>query len=61
MMERMSISGNNYYINSRRPFTGHAAESNDIDSVIKFAYEMCFGKGHHRDYRTGGSVGGIRM
>ena len=27
-----------------------------LDRILDFAYEMCFGKGHHRHYRTGGQV-----
>lgn len=54
-MKLDNIEGsNNYYINNKRAFAGTLISKVAIQTVIDFAYEMCFGKGHHRNCRTGG-------
>jgi hypothetical protein len=45
---------NNYYVNNKRAFEGTLISTEAIQIVMDFAYEMCFGAGHHRDCRTGG-------
>lgn len=43
-----------YYVNNKRAFAGTLISKEGLRIVIDFAYEMCFGSGHHRDCRTGG-------
>lgn len=44
-----------YSINSKRTFVKHAVlNASSISNAFEFAYEMVFGKGHHRGYRSGG-------
>lgn len=45
---------NNYYVNNKRAFTRTIISRESIQTVKDFAYEMCFGTGHHRNCRTGG-------
>ncbi|MDO1502131.1 hypothetical protein Q2T40_18500 [Winogradskyella maritima] len=46
---------NTYVINSKRAFLGNGIlKASSIKNAFEFAYEMTFGKGHHRDYRSGG-------
>lgn len=53
-MTRLNKNGNNYIINSPRPFNGTPIPKDRIEKVKEFAYAMCFGEGHHRLHRTGG-------
>jgi hypothetical protein len=54
-MKLDTIEGsNNYYVSHKKPFTETLISREAIKTVINFAYEMCFGAGHHRDCRTGG-------
>jgi hypothetical protein len=54
-MKLDTIEGsNNYYVSHKKPFSGTFISREAIQTVIDFAYEMCFGSGHHRDCRTGG-------
>ena len=48
---------NNYYVSNGRGFNGTALSREDVQRVIDFAYDMCFGAGHHRVHRTGGQYG----
>ncbi|WP_289665545.1 hypothetical protein [Flavobacterium panacagri] len=43
-----------YYVSNVKTFTGSPISEIDIQKVINFSFEMCFGKGHHRNCRTGG-------
>ena len=43
-----------YYVNSGTVFAKNVVSFELINKVFDFAYEMCFGNGHHRDSRTGG-------
>lgn len=45
---------NNYYVNRPKQFNGFPITDEDIQKVLNFAYNMCFGQGHHRANRTGG-------
>lgn len=45
---------NSYTINRKKLFNGLLIQSTDLRKAFDFAYEMCFGEGHHRDHRTGG-------
>lgn len=45
-----------YCITRKRNFKGESFLSkDDIEKVFNFAYEMAFGKGEHRKYRSGGT------
>lgn len=55
-MRKLDVSGNVYSVNSRRRFCPISVEKAMIQQVVDFAYEMCFGAGHHRDHRTGGML-----
>lgn len=54
-MKLDNVAGSNIYnVNNKRIFAGTPISREIIEIVIDFAYEMCFGTGHHRDSRTGG-------
>lgn len=56
-MTKMNIDGDNYFINKRKQFSVDAIEfkSETVKKVFQFAYDMSFGKGEHRDHRSGGT------
>ncbi len=43
-----------YNVSNSREFAGLPVCENDIQKNIDFTYEICFGKGYHRNRRTGG-------
>nr|WP_315201588.1 hypothetical protein [uncultured Flavobacterium sp.] len=45
---------NNYNVSNKKTFTETLISRETVQTVMNFAYEMCFGAGHHRDCRTGG-------
>lgn len=49
-----ATGSNNYYVCHKKPFAGTLISRESVQTVTDFAYEMCFGEGHHRDCRTGG-------
>lgn len=49
--------GNFFYVSNPREYRGLPITRDYIQKVIDFAYEMCFGEGHHRNHRTGGQYG----
>jgi hypothetical protein len=54
-MKLDNVAGsNNYYVSNKKQFTGTLITKEAIQTVADFAYEMCFGAGHHRNCRTGG-------
>ncbi|MDE6408958.1 MAG: hypothetical protein K2K81_01750 [Muribaculaceae bacterium] len=53
-MHKLRVIGSAYYNELRKPFQHNQVPSSLIESVKDFAYEMCFGSGHHRTHRTGG-------
>lgn len=54
-MKLDNVTGsNNYYVSNKRTFAGTPISREAIQIIIDFAYEMCFGAGHHRNRRTGG-------
>jgi len=55
-MARLTVYGNSYSINSRKPYIENSISTDQLARVCNFAYEMCFGEGHHRNHRTGGQV-----
>lgn len=44
----------NYYLDDPKPFLESPISQHDVRKAFDFAFEMCFGAGHHRDRRTGG-------
>lgn len=48
---------NSYTVNSRKVFHGIKVVPTDLRKIFDFAYDMCFGEGHHRNHRTGGYYG----
>jgi hypothetical protein len=54
---QLEKDGNYYYISNPKKFEGSLVNENELNLVLNFAYEMCFGVGHHRSYRTGGQYG----
>ncbi|MDQ6473113.1 hypothetical protein RB619_20945 [Flavobacterium sp. LHD-80] len=50
-------NGDYYFVNNKKPFKGIVINEVDLKNVLDFAYEMCFGNGHHRSTRTGGQYG----
>ena len=52
----MTINGNSYINELRKPFMKNLINTQILDQVVDFAYEMCFGVGHHRHHRTGGQI-----
>lgn len=48
---------NKYHINHKRQFKSiDVLELLDVKTCFEFAYEMSFGRGEHRNYRSGGDV-----
>lgn len=57
-MRLSNIQGSDeYFVSNPKAFSGKLISKDDIRAVIDFAYEMCFGEGHHRAKRTGGQYG----
>jgi hypothetical protein len=54
---KLRIENNNYFISNPKTFVGSPISEEEIIIVLNFAYEMCFGHGHHRSHRTGGQYG----
>ncbi len=54
---KLKNEGNNYFVNNTKNFLGSEISDEEINKVLDFAYEMCFGIGHHRCHRTGGQYG----
>lgn len=46
---------NSYTVNKKVPFIGNDILITHLKKAIDFSFEMCFGKGHHRGTRSGGS------
>ena len=55
-MQKMSINGNSFYNGSRKSFRPMGVSPSLLQQVTDFAYDMCFGEGHHRHHRTGGTI-----
>lgn len=47
---------NSYTIKNPKKFTGKSLDENDLMKAINFAYDMIYGEGHHRYYRSGGTL-----
>lgn len=54
---KLELKNNNeYYINRGNVFKGIEIDKNQFIKAFDFAYEMCFGTGHHRNHRSGGQI-----
>lgn len=53
---KLEKKGNSYYINKKKEFTKNSISNIHLNKAFNFAYEMAFGKGHHRSHRSGGQV-----
>ena len=55
-MRKMRVEGNSYINECRKRFIPSDVPSGLLKDVMEFAYEMCFGAGHHRHHRTDGQL-----
>jgi len=53
-MERLTQNGNIYTVNSKVSFKANAINKTSVEQALDFSYNMVFGSGFHRGYRTGG-------
>lgn len=54
---KLTYKEKSYYVNHKKTFSQEKyVESNILESVFDFAYDMSFGNGHHRKCRTGGTL-----
>jgi hypothetical protein len=42
---------NSFYINKKKAFRAKLLRKTDLEEAFNFAYQMTFGKGHHRENR----------
>lgn len=57
MQKLTKLEPNIYLINHKKPFNDiNLISVKDIEKAFQFAFEMSFGKGHHRTHRTGGQT-----
>lgn len=55
-MNKLRQEGNNYFITSKKNFNSiNEFKATTIQRVFEFAYDMTYGEGEHRNYRSGGS------
>lgn len=52
----MLIKDNSFFTEHKKSFSGKPVKSYYLNLAFEFGYEMCFGSGHHRDHRSGGSA-----
>lgn len=55
-MQKLRVIGNSYYNDRRRTYKNFPISNEELKKVLEFSYDMCFGNGHHRQYRTGGTL-----
>ncbi|AZA82223.1 hypothetical protein C1637_09670 [Chryseobacterium lactis] len=55
-MSRLEFKDGIYRITKKIPFTENMVKEEFISIAFKFAYEMAYGEGFHRDHRSGGSL-----
>lgn len=53
---KLKKSGHSYFINNKKQFVGTAIPNDTLKNCFEFAFNMAFGKGHHRNHRTGGRL-----
>lgn len=55
-MNKLRVEGRSFFNDLRRNFEHNQVPASLLAEVKKFAHEMCFGQGHHRQHRTGGQM-----
>ena len=55
-MNKMIQNGSSFLNDRRKDFVLNQIPKEMLEDVKNFAYEMCFGSGHHRRHRTGGQI-----
>jgi len=53
---KLTKKGDAFHINKKKVFKKNLISGYNIDKAFNFAYQMCFGVGHHRSKRSGGQV-----
>tara|TARA_R110001606_G_scaffold393429_1_gene563329 strand:+ start:56 stop:787 length:732 start_codon:yes stop_codon:yes gene_type:complete len=52
---KLKKATNSFFVIKKKPFVGKPIEQINLENTFNFAYEMAFGKGHHRPHRSGGN------
>lgn len=47
---------NSYHVNRKTPFQNQPVSQEILEKSFDFAFDMIYGLGHHRSYRTGGTT-----
>lgn len=55
-MNKLYVVGDSYNLTYGRQFNGRPVSKDLLKQVFDFSYEMCFGSGYHRSYRSGGQT-----
>jgi hypothetical protein len=55
-MRKLTFKENSYFVDSKKEFRPFSVSYEIIQKALDFAYAMVFGEGHHRNYRSGGSI-----
>jgi hypothetical protein len=55
-MTKLRKEGNNFFITNKKTFNGTLINESYVKKTLDFSIEMSFGKGYHRNYRSGGSI-----
>ncbi|MBE8715263.1 hypothetical protein [Sphingobacterium hungaricum] len=55
-MNKLDKQGDSYRITHRKEFATVQTTEEQLLQAIDFAYQMIYGKGHHRSHRTGGKI-----
>ncbi len=53
---KLTQDGNSFRINQKKAFSPIKIEQQLLEIAFEFAYNMCFGEGHHRANRSGGDL-----
>lgn len=53
---KLEQNGNSYFVRHKKVFDPHLVEEVFVKQSFEFAYEMAYGKGFHRDHRSGGKM-----
>lgn len=55
-MTKMRIDGNSYHTDRKRGFKPQPVSHDQLTDAMNFAIRMVYGGGHHRPFRTGGTI-----
>jgi len=53
---KLRQENNKYYVTSKAVFEAKSVDSSYLSKAFEFAFEMAFGRGHHRNHRSGGKI-----